>query len=104
MKRKTRLPGITPGTGYRRKSERNSELLLLRRAGRLDVGRIADHGEAERGRVEHLLRDSARLIQGDAADQPGAAVEIVDAELVLLHLHEDRGDVLRRVEAERERA
>ena len=75
-----------------------------RRAGGFQAGRVADHGKAQLRRVEQAARHRARLVQGDAADQRRAAVEVIDAELVELHLDEHRRDVPGRVEAERKRA
>src|SRR3954464_9133621 len=73
-------------------------------AGRLQSGRVADDGKAEPRRVVETAGNRAGLIERDAGDQLGAAVEIVDAEPVALHADKQPGNPPRQIETERERA
>src|SRR5579864_384051 len=72
---------------------------LARRMGAFKAGGVADHSEAEARRVVEATGHRARLVEGYALDQRGAAVEVIDAELVGLHLHQHPGDAPGRIEA-----
>src|SRR5437764_13145800 len=67
---------------------------------RADPMRAADHGHEEAA-AEQPFRHPLGVRERDGIDETGAALHIVDAEIVELHLHELAGDAVRRVEPER---
>src|SRR5262247_2362514 len=68
--------------------------------GRGDAVRAADHG-GEQAAVEQALGHALGIGERHRVDQAGAALDIVDAELVELDLHQLAGDPVRGVQAER---
>ena len=68
-----------------------------------DALRAADDGDQET-RVEQALGHPLGVVERHRIDQGGTALDIVDAEIVELHLHQLARDPVRGVEAERERA
>ena len=63
----------------------------------------ADHGD-QHAAVEQPLGHPLGVVERHRVDQGVAPLDIVDAEIVELHLHELRRDLGRGVEAEREGA
>src|SRR5262245_14853298 len=61
--------------------------------------RAPDHGDQEA--IEQALGDATRVGDADRIDHAAAAIDIVDAEVVELDLHQLAGDLRRGVEAKR---
>ena len=73
-------------------------------ASRGEVGRAADHDEAQSRRIEEAAGDALRILERHRCDERVAAIEIIDAEPILLQRDQDGGDARRLIELQREGA